>query len=52
MAYEIHLPTKVYSRIIGASAVNTVESLEVVNGCIHVGNWFVPISNIICIKEV
>ena len=52
MAYEIYLPASIYSIIEEAKPVNTVNTLDIVNNCVNVGNWYIPIANILAIKEV
>jgi len=52
MGYNIYLPARIYSLIEGAKPINYVESLNVVNNCINVGNYYIPISSILFIQEV
>jgi len=50
MPYEIY-PNQELCNILNKSIV-TVETLTVQNGYITVGNYYVPLSNILYIKEV
>jgi len=50
MPFEIY-PRQEICNIIGKSIV-TVETLEVQNGYITVGNFYVPLSNIIYVKNI
>jgi len=52
MSYEIWLPANIYSHINGVEEKNIVESFEVVNNCIHVGNYYIPLSNVLFIKNL
>lgn len=52
MPYEIHLPPRVYSNIEDAKNINIVESLTVQNNSIKVGNYYIPMSSILFIKEI
>lgn len=50
MAFEIY-PNQDICNIIGKSVV-TVDTIEIQNGYITVGNFFVPLSNIILVKNI
>jgi len=50
MAFEIY-PNQDICNIIGSSMVE-VETLEVQNGYITVGNFHVPLSNILYVKNI
>jgi len=52
MAFDIYLPSKIYSKIPEATEVNRVQNLTVLDNTIKVGNWYIPIAQILCIKEV
>jgi len=52
MPYDIYLPPEIFSHIEGASGVNRVNNLEVLNNSIKVGNYYIPISRILFIKEI
>jgi len=51
MAYELILKSDVYCNS-DLPQKATVASLDIVNGTIHVGSYYVPISNFVLIKEV
>jgi len=52
MAYEVWLPSCVYSKIPGAYERNIVSSLEVLHDCIKVGNYYIPISMVLFIEDI
>ena len=52
MPYDIVLPSSVYSLIEEAQEHNIVNDLTVLNNCIKVGNYYIPISRILFIKEI
>ena len=52
MAYDIVLPSRVYSLIEQAQEHNVVSTLEVLNNCIKVGSFYIPLSSILYIKEI
>ena len=50
MAYEIVLVQEIANEV-GQRKV-TVQTLDVVAGCLHVGSYYVPLNAILFVKEV